>query len=104
MSPVQLVPAGTATQVSASISFSCALDVDHTVQCWGRTPQNGQTLSTTTPATVAGLKQIVMISARGYHSCALATGGAVFCWGDNTYGQLGDGTRTSSAAPVQVIW
>ncbi|MEX1253125.1 MAG: flexitail domain-containing putative surface protein [Dehalococcoidia bacterium] len=41
------------------------------------------------------------VSPGGLHTCALTTAGGVWCWGDNTYGQLGKVTL-SSASPVGV--
>lgn len=45
---------------------------------------------------------IVQVAARGDHSCALTRAGHVFCWGKNTYGELGDGKREDSSLAVRV--
>ncbi len=44
----------------------------------------------------------VQVALAGHSACALLASGRVACWGDNAYGQLGDGTFTASPTPVYV--
>jgi alpha-tubulin suppressor-like RCC1 family protein len=46
------------------------------------------------PAAVPGLQGVTAIAAGAEHACALLSSGAVECWGENEYGELGVGTST----------
>jgi alpha-tubulin suppressor-like RCC1 family protein len=48
------------------------------------------------------LAGIVGMSTGDFHSCALDSAGYVWCWGNNQYGQLGDGTTTSRSYATRV--
>jgi alpha-tubulin suppressor-like RCC1 family protein len=75
--------------------------------CWGDNSEgqlgDGTRTNRSTPVAVIGLPgDIAAVAAGGGHTCALHGSGEVWCWGDNVYGQLGDGTRIDSPAPVAV--
>ena len=97
-----------ATNIGAGFRHTCALIEDGGVECWGlnASGQLGDATSTNhlSPMAVVELgSTAAAISAGDYHTCALTAAGTVKCWGANFAGQLGDGTTTDSATPVDVI-
>jgi len=44
----------------------------------------------------------LLLHPQGGHACAITADGALWCWGANEHGQLGDGTRDDRALPVRV--
>jgi alpha-tubulin suppressor-like RCC1 family protein len=96
--------------VCAATYHSMALSSDGQIYSWGDNTygQLGDNKTYTTfrllPALVLGLSDMIVgITGGDSHSCALTVYGNVYCWGLNTYGQLGDGTYVSRLLPKAVI-
>ena len=101
--------------LGAGRHHTCALTTAGGLKCWGQNNVgqlgDGQAcgiVTCTTPVDVSGLSSgVAAVAAAGGivndgHTCAVTTAGGVKCWGDNNVGQLGDGTTTDRATPVDV--
>ena len=98
----------TAVAISAGYAHTCAILDDGSVSCWGYNNYgqlgDGTTTDRLTPTQTSSLgtdRTAVAISAGAYHTCAILDDGSVSCWGDNNYGQIGDGTTTDRSTPTQ---
>ena len=95
--------------VEAGYVHSCGVTAGGAAYCWGDNSMgqlgDGAPASPwyrSSPAPVAGGLQFTMISAGVWHTCGVTTSGGAYCWGDNLFGQLGDGTTEERATPTPV--
>jgi alpha-tubulin suppressor-like RCC1 family protein len=84
--------------VASGGEHGLALLSNGTVMAWGQFTIGGYPV----PQPVSGLSGVVAIAAGASDDLALLEDGTVMAWGSNDVGQLGDGTRSSSAVPVPV--
>lgn len=94
-----------AVDVSAGYGYTCAvLAGGGLVKCWGLAnelaPESRKYGDV--PVTVGGIANAIAVSAGDDVACALLSDHTVACWGDNSRGELGNGTRARSANPVVV--
>lgn len=77
------------------------------VYAWGSGPLgDGMTTGSTVPVNI-GLTEIAEVAAGEGHTCALTKKGQVLCWGDNSHGQIGNGSIDANqpvATPTPVAW
>ena len=108
LTPVDVSGLGSGIAAIATGSgHTCALATGGGVKCWGLNHMgqlgDGTDASQLTPVDVSGLGSGVTAHTAGEeHACALVTGGTLRCWGNNEWGQLGDGTQTDRLTPVNV--
>jgi alpha-tubulin suppressor-like RCC1 family protein len=105
------------TAIAAGNNHTCALTASGTVQCWGfgfyGQLGNASIASSSVPVAVTALPSAATaIATGGTHSCALIPSGAstannassaIWCWGDDQSGQLGDNQNVDSLVPVEVV-
>ncbi len=105
LSDVNLGTGRTAKALSLGYRHSCALLDNDTIKCWGwnlygqlgigvfedRGGSTGQ-MGDDLPAALIGSKKPIAVYAGFANTCALFEDGSLKCWGDNTYGELGQGS------------
>jgi alpha-tubulin suppressor-like RCC1 family protein len=106
--PVDVVGlGGKVVSISTGYKHTCVLMDTGGVKCWGFNADgqlgDGTRTNRSTPVDVSGLTSgVVQIRAGGYHTCALKSTDVMRCWGDNTFGQLGDKSTNDALFPVKV--
>jgi alpha-tubulin suppressor-like RCC1 family protein len=117
--PVAVSGLSGVTAISAGGEDSFAVLGGHTVMAWGwnesgqlgdgttKGPEfcgrsTGELACSRTPVAVSGLAGATAVSAGVVDSLALLSDGTIMAWGDNTFGQLGNGTTKGSDVPVAV--
>jgi hypothetical protein len=112
--PLVVTVPGRAVSIGAGPGRSCAVTEAATLYCWGII--RGSVFlgefggpgcffterCTSIPVLVEGIADVTRVSVGHGHTCALRNDGAAFCWGPNTFGQLGTGNYVDSNVPQRV--
>jgi alpha-tubulin suppressor-like RCC1 family protein len=83
-----------------SVSGACGVGVDELAYCWDS--NNGGIGAGAQPVALDPVLSFASVSGDPFHGCGVTPTGAAHCWGNNSSGQLGDGTTNPSATPVPV--
>lgn len=106
--PAEVVGEKRFTQINASESHTCAIEVGGAAWCWGtgldgRLGAGNENASGAPVAVFGGHSFTQLAPGASLTTCALASGGTVLCWGNNSVGQLGNGTNEPRSSPTPVV-
>jgi alpha-tubulin suppressor-like RCC1 family protein len=105
--PTKVVTPVRFQSLAAGVHNTCGVALDGIGWCWGLSAQTGTGSS-------AGSAQPVPVQISGGHTfqriehgsgqtaCGLTTAGELYCWGENAFGQVGDGTTDHHPSPTLV--
>ena len=99
--PAKIPGLETTTSIAAGGDQACAVEKEGTVACARAKPAGGDDRSCISER-VAGLEKIVSLALGEGFGCGRDASDAVWCWGKNTSGQLGDGATADHAKPTRV--
>lgn len=107
-SPAAVTHVQTYTAIVIGQKHGCGLTAAGEVYCWGSNEllQSGATVDTAMPTKVSGTMTFTQISAGMFHTCGITSApiaNAAYCWGDNDYGKLGDGSSSNRMSPTRVV-
>jgi alpha-tubulin suppressor-like RCC1 family protein len=106
------------SEISSGAYFTCGVGDAGAAYCWGnnQSGQLGADASTTcldenqlpyycanSPLAVGGGLVFSHVRASTQHACGMTADGVAYCWGRDTYGQLGDGRKGDQVYSVQPV-
>ncbi|MGO8673906.1 MAG: choice-of-anchor tandem repeat GloVer-containing protein [Capsulimonadaceae bacterium] len=106
--PVEITAIGGVIAIAGGEDHSLAVNLEG-VEAWGANAYgqlgDGSTVDSDVPVPVTGLGGDIVTAVAGGlgHSMALTSSGSVYAWGDDQYGELGNGSTTNSSFPVRVL-
>jgi alpha-tubulin suppressor-like RCC1 family protein len=111
-SPVEMPPEVSFFSIAPGAEHTCALGSDSRAYCWGSDSYgklgDGTTLigirRSPSPVEMPAGVSFTGISAALHHTCAVGSDGPAYCWGQDDYGRLGNGTTLAADqhSPSQV--
>jgi alpha-tubulin suppressor-like RCC1 family protein len=104
----QYVTAARSIASSGNAFHTCAIDVNLGLECWGQNAagaigtgevSDGQATWIATPSVVP-IATVMSVATSNSATCALTTDSVLWCWGENSAGQLGAGSAVSTSVPT----